>query len=172
MKIITRGNSDFSPTVPSENAMCSTDAEALRHNDAMATPIERLRRLEAAAESGELAALCERHSIRIVTVFGSVGRGENSPRDLDVAVMTEQGADFDLLQARTDFEELADVHDDTFDFVHMNNGGPVIRENALIGSIGLYEARPGEQLERGTAAAMERMDTDWLRRLNLKLLAR
>ncbi|MDR7301359.1 nucleotidyltransferase family protein [Haloactinomyces albus] len=138
----------------------------------MVTPIEGLRRLEAAAESGELSALCERHGIRIVTVFGSIGRGEDNPRDLDVAVLTEQDNDFDLLQARADFEELADVHDDNFDFAHLNNGGPVIRENALIGSIGLYEAQPGEQLERGTAAAMERMDTDWLRRLNLKLLAR
>lgn len=137
----------------------------------MRTPTEGLRRLETAADSGELAALCERHGIRIVTVFGSVGRGEEHPNDLDIAVMTEQGTDFDVVQARMDFEELADVHDDNLDFVHLNRGGPVIRENALIGSITLYERQPGIQLEAGTAAAMERMDTDWLRRLNLRLLA-
>ncbi|MBA8826863.1 hypothetical protein FHX42_004242 [Saccharopolyspora lacisalsi] len=78
--------------------------------------------------------------------------------------MTEQDADFDLLQARSDFEDLTDVHDD-FDFVHLNRGVPAIRENALIGSSSLYERHPGIRLEAGIAAVTERMDTDWLRRL-------
>lgn len=42
----------------------------------MATPAEGLARLRAAAESGELDALCARHSIRVLTVFGSAERME------------------------------------------------------------------------------------------------
>jgi len=49
--------------------------------------------LHAAARSGELEALCAAHDIRILTVYGSATRGESTAGDLDIGVLTEQGAD-------------------------------------------------------------------------------
>ena len=48
------------------------------------TPLDGLERLRAAASSGDLGALCRRYRVRLLTVFGSVGRGEPEPRDLDL----------------------------------------------------------------------------------------
>lgn len=62
-------------------------------------PSEGLERLRAAAGSGELRALCQRRHVSLLTVFGSAGRGEPDPRDLDIGVLTEHGADFDLYPA-------------------------------------------------------------------------
>jgi hypothetical protein len=65
---------------------------------AVGTPSEGLERLRAAAGSGELRALCQRWHVNLLTVFGSTGRGEPDSRDLDVGVLTEHGADFDLFE--------------------------------------------------------------------------
>jgi hypothetical protein len=43
------------------------------------TPAEAMRRLQNAAESGELDVFCRRHAVRVLTVFGSAGRGEEHP---------------------------------------------------------------------------------------------
>ncbi|RCW43726.1 hypothetical protein DFQ14_106206 [Halopolyspora algeriensis] len=51
----TSGNALASLIVPGGDEACSTGLGAVGHNGAMVTPLEGLRRLEAAAESGELA---------------------------------------------------------------------------------------------------------------------
>jgi predicted nucleotidyltransferase len=135
----------------------------------VATPLDGLAALQAAAESGELDELCARHRVRILTVFGSAARGEPNPRDLDIGVMFEPDADPDYLAVVNDLIDL--TRTDTVDFVHLNRGGPVIRERALVGSIGLYESEPGALAKAQVAAVLERMDTDWMRRLDLELMA-
>ncbi|MGI8759492.1 MAG: hypothetical protein ACR2K0_09325 [Acidimicrobiales bacterium] len=50
----------------------------------MATPAQGLARLRAAAASGQLDELCARHSVRVLTVFGSAARAQPGARDLDV----------------------------------------------------------------------------------------
>jgi predicted nucleotidyltransferase len=43
-------------------------------------------------DEGGLVALCKRHGIRKLSVFGSVSRGDDDPRsDLDILVEFEQG---------------------------------------------------------------------------------
>jgi predicted nucleotidyltransferase len=133
------------------------------------TPAEAMRRLQNAAESGELDVFCRRHAVRVLTVFGSAGRGEEHPRDLDVGILVEPDAEFDVVAAITDLVELAGT--DAVDLAHLNRGGPVICERALVGSVALYESEPGALAEAQVVAIAERIETDPMRRLNLRLLA-
>ena len=50
--------------------------------------------------------LCQRRHVNLRTVFGSAARGEPEPPDLDLAVQTEHGADFDLFGFVTDVIDL------------------------------------------------------------------
>ena len=136
---------------------------------AVGTPSEGLERLRAAAKSGELRALCQRWHVDLLTVFGSAGRGEPDPGDLDIGILTERGADFGLFEFVTDVIELVEL--EQVDVAHLNAAGPLLRERALIGSIILHESEPGMWARASTAAVMERLDTEWLRRLSLELLA-
>jgi predicted nucleotidyltransferase len=134
----------------------------------VATPAEGLARLRAAAETGELDPLCRRHRIRVLTVFGSAARNDPAARDLDVGVLLERGAAIDHLRLIDDLERLTEAN---VDLVHLNDAGPVLRERALVGSVVLDESEPGAWASASTAAMVERMDTEWLRRLDLDLLA-
>ncbi len=136
---------------------------------AVVTPSEGLEGLRAAAGSGELRVLCQRRHVTLLTVFGSAGRGEPDPRDLDIGVLTEHGADFDLFGFVADVIELVGL--EQVDVAHLNAAGPLLRERALVGSIILHESEPGTWARASTAAVMERLDTEWLRRLSLDLLA-
>ena len=135
----------------------------------MATPQEGLAALRAAADSGALAELCARHGIRILTVFGSVARAGQSPRDLDIGIMFEPGVAPDHLAAIGDLVDLTGV--ENVDVAHLNRGGPVIRERALVGSVALYESEPGALAGAQISAIGERIDTDRMRQLDLELLA-
>ncbi len=46
------------------------------------------------------------------------------------------------------------------------------RERALVEVDPLYERSPGDFANAQIAAIMERLDTDWLRRLDLELMSR
>jgi predicted nucleotidyltransferase len=136
----------------------------------MTTPTEALARLQAAAESGELDDFCRRYHIRVLTVFGSAARGELNPRDLDIGVLVEFDAEFDIFAAAA--ELIGWLHLDNIDLVHLNCGGPVIRERAMgPGSSGLYESEPGALASAQAAAITERMETDSMRRLDVELMA-
>ncbi len=135
----------------------------------MTTPAEGLRRLRDAAASGWLDAFCARHGVRVLTVFGSAGRGEANARDLDVGILTERGTPFDAVAAVADLVEL--TRTDAVDVAHLNRGGPVLRERALVGSVALYESAPGALADAQAIAIGERIETDPMRRLNLRLLA-
>jgi predicted nucleotidyltransferase len=134
----------------------------------MATPREGLAALQAAAESGELDEFCARHRVRILTVFGSAARGDPNAQDLDIGVMFEPDADPDYYAIIGDLMKITDAN---VDFVHLNRGGPVIRERALVGSIGLYESEPFALARAQVAAVLERIDTRWMRQLDLELMA-
>jgi len=138
------------------------------HNGRMSTPADGLARLQAAAESDELDELCARHRVRILTVFGSAARGEPDARDLDIGVMFEPDANPDYMAIIGDLMELTDAN---VDFVHLNHGGPVIRERALVGSVPLYESEPYALARAQVAAVLERIDTRWMRQLDLELMA-
>ena len=135
----------------------------------MDTPVEGLARLRAAAASGELDALCERHGVRVLTVFGSAARGEPRARDLDIGVFFEPEVQPDVLGLINDLIAMTGV--DAIDLAHLNRGGPLIRDRALAGAVALYERLPGQFFAAQTAAIGERIETDPLRRLDLELLA-
>lgn len=96
-------------------------------------------------------------------------RGEAAARDLDVAVLTEPGLPFDPVALVTDLVDLTGV--ERVDLAHLNRGGPVIRERALVGSVALFESAPGRYADAQTAAIGERIETDAMRRLDLEWLA-
>lgn len=134
----------------------------------MVTPVEGLDRLRAAADSELLDEFCARHRVRILTVFGSAARRDPEAADIDIGIMVEPGNTIDYPTIVADLTELTDAN---VDLVHLNRGGPVIRERALVGSVVLFESEPGAWASASTAAALERMDTAHLRRLDLELLA-
>lgn len=134
----------------------------------MASPATGLARLRAAAESGVLDALCARHRVRVLTVFGSAARAEPAARDLDVGVLFEPGTHVDYPAVIGDLVELTGTD---VDLVALNRGGPLIRERALVGAVALFESEAGAWSHAATTAALQRMDTDWMRRLGLELLA-
>lgn len=135
----------------------------------MVTPVEGLRRLRVAEASGDLRTLCRRYDVVLLTVFGSTARGESHPRDLDIAILTSRGARPDMLGLIDDLVDV--VGTEEIDVVNLAAAGPLLRERALVGAIVLYEESPGIWARASIAAAMERMDTDWMRRLGLDLLA-
>jgi predicted nucleotidyltransferase len=127
-----------------------------------------LARLREQAADGRLDALCEQHGIAVLTVFGSTARGDEEPRDLDIAVLHRPGRRVDYPALIGDLQQAADTD---IDLAVLDGAGPVLRERALVGSIPLYEWRAGEWARAAMAAVLERMDTAWMRRLDLDLLA-
>lgn len=121
----------------------------------MTSPTAAVVRLRTAAEVGELDDLCLRYDVRVLTVFGSAARGEVAPHDVDVGVLTEPGRPLDA-EFGTALAAVAGI--DEVDLVHLNRGGPVIRERALVGSIGLYESEPSALANAQLAAIGERGD--------------
>lgn len=132
-------------------------------------PAAGLARLAELAADGRLDELCERHGIAVLTVFGSVARGAREPNDLDIAVLHRPGARVDYLALIGELQAAAGTD---IDLAVLDLSGPVLRERALVGAIPLYEHRPAEWQRAATAAALVRMDTAWMRRLDLDLLAR
>lgn len=134
-----------------------------------ATPADGLARLRAAAESGALDSLGARYGIRVLTVFGSAARAEPTARDLDIAVAVEPGSDLDVLGLLDALVELTGV--DAVDLAHLDRGGPLLKERALVGCVPLFESVEGAYASAQMAAIGERVETDALRRLDLDLLA-
>lgn len=129
-----------------------------------------VRRLCEAAESGDLATLCERADAQLLLVFGSARRVDADPNDVDVAVRFEQGASHDVLGLLDQLYRLTGYEE--FDVLDLGRAGPLARERALVGAHVLYEARAGRFASEQIAAIMERLDTDGMRRAELALMSR
>jgi predicted nucleotidyltransferase len=137
----------------------------------MADAREALERLIAAADSGELRQLCERYGADLLVAFGSATRTGGTPRDLDIAVLFRRDAGRPALLGFLD--ELGQLAQTTeLDLMDLGRAGPVARERALVGGHVLAELTPGTFAQEQMRAITERMDTAWLRRLSLELMAR
>lgn len=128
-------------------------------------PREALSRLRAAATDGRLDDLCRRHGVRVLTVFGSAARPDGDPRDLDVAVGFEPHSANDVLALLDDLTVL--TGSDDVDLLLLDRAGPVARERALVHCVALHESEPTAFATAQVAAMGERMDTEWLRALDL-----
>ena len=131
---------------------------------------EGLSRLQASADDGRLDMLCEEHGVRVLTVFGSAVSSASSARDLDVAVAYRTGESRDDVKLIDALLALSGI--DEVDLLVLDGASPTARRNALVGVIPLYEASPGDYARLQVSAMLEFMDTAWLRRLDLELLAR
>jgi predicted nucleotidyltransferase len=133
-------------------------------------PRTALQRLRAAADDGRLDELCRRHRVRVLTAFGSAVRPDTDPRDLDVAVGFEPQHPGDVLALLDDLIVL--TGSDELDLLVLNRAGPVVRERALVQCLPLHESQPTAYATAQVAAMGERMDTEWLRALDLEALRR
>lgn len=134
-------------------------------------PRTALATLREAAVTGELDRLCARHGIRLLVAFGSAVREEDGPaHDLDVAVAFEPDASPDVVALMDDLSEVAGSG--AVDLMDLGRAGPVARERALVATVPLFESEPGAFARAQMAAMLERMDTDWLRRLDLESMSR
>lgn len=125
-------------------------------------------RLRTLASEGALEDWAPRHGVRAVVAFGSAVADTGPARDLDVAVLLSTGAS--LLSVVNGL--IALVGFDGIDVLDLGRGGPVVREQALVGGEALYEDERGLVAELQIAATSQRMDTEWLHRLRLEALAR
>jgi len=128
-----------------------------------------VRRLTEAAETSELEQFCRRHGVELLVLFGSAVRGGSDPADLDVAYRFSPSSSSDVLGLLDDLSTLAGSS--ALDLLDLRRAGPVARERALVGSLPLYEAERGLFARAQMAAIGERMDTAWLRELDLDLMA-
>lgn len=129
-----------------------------------------LQRLRDAADDGRLEALARRHHIRLLGAFGSTTDPDwPDPHDLDIAVEFERAAEIDFIQVILDLIDL--VQFDDVDVMHLNRAGPVAQTSGLVGGEPLYESEPGAFDEARARAVTARLDTAWLRRIDLELLA-
>jgi predicted nucleotidyltransferase len=134
----------------------------------MTDPRQALDRLRHAAQAGELGVVCQRFGVVLLVAFGSTVHGSAEPRDLDLAMSYETGSP-DLLGFLDEVSTLAGTSQ--IDLMDLRRAGPVAREKALVGGEPLVEQTPGSFSRTQLAAIMERLDTDWLRRMELDLLA-
>lgn len=134
----------------------------------MTTPAAALERLRRAEIDGELAELALQHELSLVVVFGSAARGEPAPRDLDVAVMSRTGR-LNPVAVVVALMELTGT--DCVDLLDLDRAGPVARQHALVPGEPLYEFPPGEFGRQQMRASGERLGTEWMRRLDLALMA-
>lgn len=139
----------------------------------MATsPYDALDRLHSMAAAGELSALCVRHGLDLLVVHGSVVDPEplRPARDLDLAFRAKPDAKPDVVGLTNDF--LDATRFDGVDLMDLQRAGPVARARALSPDcVLLYEASPGLFATAQIAAITIEMETQWLRRLSLQLMA-
>jgi hypothetical protein len=136
-----------------------------------ATPSTALDQLRRAAESGELDAFCAGHGLRLLVAFGSATDAARAAqaRDLDLAMaFADAGGDVVALVA----DLVAWLRLDAIDLLELDRAGVVARDQALSWGLPLYESERDLFARAQMAAATERMDTAWLRRLRLERLAR
>lgn len=133
-------------------------------------PAAALQRLQAAAADGRLDPLCHRHAVRVLTVFGSTVRAGSDPADLDVAIQFEPNRRGDVLALLDELSRL--TGSDDLDLMVLDDADPVARERALVDCLPLYESEPSAYARAQVAAMGERMDTAWLRAMDLQTLRR
>ena len=134
----------------------------------MIDPVVALERLR--GDPAAVTRICVRFEVDLLTAFGSAAGPDPArpPNDLDVGARRLHGPldVLGLLDALADFTGC-----DRIDLMDLARANPLARERALANAVTLYEAAPGLHTRAALAAMMERMDTAWLRELNLMTLA-
>lgn len=137
--------------------------------DVAASALDAARQLRGAAVDGCLEALAEIHGLSLVVMFGSASRSQPDAHDLDVAVGSRERAGLDVLSVICALMDLVDS--DQVDLLDLDRAGPVARQHALVPGEPLYEHQPGEFARQQMRASGQRLGTEWMRRLDLALMA-
>lgn len=125
--------------------------------------------LREAADDGRLDSLCAEHGVRLLTVFGSAADPDvTEPGDLDVAVLMAEDAT-DVVRLLDDLMALTGFSD--VDLMDLRRAGPVAREAGLTQCVPLFEAEEFLFAREQLRAIQERLDTAWLREIELRRLA-
>ncbi|MBA2438935.1 MAG: nucleotidyltransferase domain-containing protein [Acidimicrobiia bacterium] len=135
------------------------------------TPAAALGTLRRMADSGDLDPFCRDQGVQLLVAFGSTADPllAEHARDLDLAASFDASGDGDPVQL---INALVDVlHIDEIDVMDLDRAGPVAREQALVGTVGLYEKEAGILIGMRDVAMLRRMDTGWFRQLDLRLMA-
>ncbi len=133
------------------------------------SPLTALAKLRAAGAAGSLGAACAELGIRLLVAHGSAvdAGGSIEPKDLDLAF---RGPGADLLAVADRLGEISEFSD--IDLMDLDRANPVARARATgPRSEVLYEAAPGVFATEQMAALAMDMETRWLRRLDLELMA-
>jgi hypothetical protein len=135
------------------------------------TPAAALGTLRRMAESGGLDRFCEDHGVQLLVAFGSTTDPllAEHARDLDLAASFDPDGDGGLVEFINALVDL--LHLDDIDVMELDRAGPVAREQALVGTVPLYEKQAGILIAMRDAAMLRRMDTGWFRELDLRLMA-
>jgi predicted nucleotidyltransferase len=115
------------------------------------------------------APVFDRHRVDLLVAFGSAVDPARSAdaEDLDVAVVLRPGAD--RLAVTTGLMELVEY--DRVDVMDLRRASQTGRVEALVRGVPLYEREDGDFAREQMAAVGVYLDTEWLRRWNLELLA-
>lgn len=122
-----------------------------------------------AAGDGRLAALAEIHGLSLVVLFGSASRGEPAARDIDIAIGSRTRTGLDAITVICALMDLLDC--DRVDLLDLDRAGPVARQHAPVPGEPLYEYQPGEFIRQQMRASGQQLGTEWMRRLDLELMA-
>jgi hypothetical protein len=131
-------------------------------------PREALERLAAASDAGRLDGPLVEHGVEVLTAFGSVIDADvDDPHDLDLGVWCGGGGPLDLPGL---IGVLSDAADHDVDLAVLDTASLVLVSDAVTGRP-LWEARPGLVAGLQMRFVPQRMDTAWLRQLDLERLA-
>ena len=133
----------------------------------MTTAVQALRQLVEAAGEGNLDGFFAAHGVELMTAFGSTIVEAATANDLDLAVAIREEADLYSLIA--DLVEM--LRFDRNDVVDLETANVVLAAEALGVCVPIFESEPGLYARRQMAALTERMETAYLRRLDLELLS-
>lgn len=133
------------------------------------TPRIALTRLRVARSAGTLAALCDRHGLRLLVVFGSASREADAERAADLDLAFLPGPPVDQLALLQGLYELTGY--ESVDLMDLSRAGIVARAHALGRGQLLFEDEAHRFAEQQLLAIARRADTQWLRNLELGVLA-
>ena len=130
-----------------------------------ASAAEALRRLRHA--EGQLREVASSHQVTLLVAFGSAASGAAEGNDVDLAVKAD--APLDVLQLQEELYQLTGY--EGFDVMDLCRAGVVATVEALRDPLVLVEDRIGERNELLVHAWMRLVDTQWLRDVQLEVLA-
>lgn len=136
------------------------------------TPHDALAVLRTKAADGSLATLCERLGIELLVIHGSAVREAplSPPQDLDVAFRATSGPSSTIVEIIDAFIDATQFDD--IDMMDHSRADDVARARALgPHSVLLYEASPSTFALAQIAAITTEMETRYMRRRDLELMA-